>query len=323
MEEQGMNLVKLRLSMLGTLALIISVSTLGLATLLAYTGTLNVYSLATMVIIFNAAQWLLAPYLVNALYKVRRLDPEENPGLHQTINDLSARSGIKTPKLMISGMLIPNAFAYGSPLTGNHVAVTEGLLSSLEGEEVEAVLAHELGHIKHRDIQVTMLISVLPSLFYILARSTMFARYGNRDRRDGGGLALVGSLSMLLYFGLMLFNLGFSRLREYYADQHAAGIVSDGARKLSEGLAKITTSTARHRMFTPGTRGLSSFKTLFISDPDMAAKGAAELKGASLWGSDEELVASIASRRITGMARFAELFSTHPNIVKRIRSLKG
>jgi heat shock protein HtpX len=318
-----LNLVKLRLSMLGTIALIIGVSTLGLATLLAYTGSLNIYSLATMVILFNAAQWLMAPYLVNAIYKVRRLNPEENPGLHQTINDLSARSGIRTPKLMISSIPIPNAFAYGSPLTGNHVAVTEGLLTSLDGEEVEAVLAHELGHIKHRDVQVTMLISVLPSLFYILARSTMFARYGNRDRRDGGGLALVGSLSMLLYFGLMLFNLGFSRLREYYADQHATGIVSDGARKLSEGLAKITTSTARHRMFTPGTRGLSSFKTIFISDPDMAAKDAAELRGANLWGSDEELVANIASRRITGMARFAELFSTHPNIVKRIRALKG
>jgi heat shock protein HtpX len=318
-----MNLIKLRLSMLGTLAIIIGVSTLGLATLLAYTGGLNVYSLAITVVIFNAAQWLLAPYLVNALYKVRRLNPEENPGLHRTFDDLSAQSGIKTPKLMISSMLIPNAFAYGSPLTGNHVAVTDGLLSSLDGEEVEAVLAHELGHIKHRDVQVTMLISVLPSLFYILARSTMFARYGNRDRRDGGGLALVGSLSMLLYFGLMLFNLGFSRLREYYADQHAAAIVSDGARKLSEGLAKITTSTARHWMHTPGTRGLSSFKTIFISDPDRAAKDAAELGSANLLGSDEELVANIASRRITGMARFAELFSTHPNIVKRIRALKG
>ncbi|MDP6458726.1 MAG: zinc metalloprotease HtpX [Candidatus Bathyarchaeota archaeon] len=316
-----MNLIKLRLSMLGTLALIIGVSTIGMATLLAYSGGLNVYSLATMVILFNAAQWLLAPYLVNALYRVRKLDPIENPWLHSTFEDLSTRSGIKTPKLMISKMRIPNAFAYGSPLTGNHVAITEGLLTSLEGEEVEAVLAHELGHIKHRDVQVTMLISVLPSLFYIISRSTMFARYGKRDQRNGGGLALVGGLSMLLYLGLMLFNLRFSRLREYYADQHAAGIVSDGARKLTEGLAKITTSTARHRIFTPRTRGSSSFKTLFISDPDRAVNDVAELNSASIGRSDEELVANIASRKITGIARFAELFSTHPNIVKRIRAL--
>nr|MBC8223036.1 hypothetical protein [Candidatus Bathyarchaeota archaeon] len=139
----------------------------------------------------------------------------------------------------------------------------------------------------------------------------------------GGGLAAVGSLSMLIFLGLLLFNLGFSQLRAYYEAQHASGIVSDGARKLSEGLAKITTSTARHQMFTPGAKGLSSFKTLFISDPDRAAKDAVELRGASLWGSDEELVASIASRRITGINQFAELFSTHPNIVKRIRALRG
>jgi heat shock protein HtpX len=308
--------------MLGTLALIIGVSSLGLATILAYTGSLNVYSLAITVVIFNVIQWLIAPYLVNALYKVRKLDIKEDPELHRMIDDLSLRSGIKSPKLMISDLQIPNAFAYGSPLVGNHVAVTKGLLTSLDREEVEAVIGHELGHIKHRDVQVTMIISVLPSLFYILARSTLFARYGNRDRRDSGGLALIGSLSMLLYFGLMLFNLGFSRLREYYADQHAVTIVNDGARKLSEGLAKITTSTARYNM-NPSNAGLSSFKTLFISDPDRASKDASELKSVNLIGSDTELVDSIASKGLSGIDRFTELFSTHPNIVKRLRALRS
>ena len=318
-----MNLVKLRLSMLGTLAMIIGVSTLGLATILAYMGTFNIYSLAIMVVLFNGVQWLIAPYIVNSMYRVKRLDPEENPGLHQTINELSARSGIRTPKLMISSLPIPNAFAYGSPLTGNHVAVTDGLLSSLEGEEVEAVLAHELGHIKHRDVQVTMLISVLPSLFYILYRSTLFSRYRSRDRRDGGGLAAVGSISMLLYLGLMLFNLGFSRLREYYADQHAAETVHDGARKLTEGLAKISTATVRAHRMAPRTAGVSGFKTLFISDPDRAARDAAELRATSPWVADEDLVANIAARRLTTLDRLGELFSTHPNIVKRIKALQG
>jgi len=187
--------------MLGTIALIIGVSSLGLATILAYTGSLNVYSLAITVVIFNVIQWLIAPYLVNALYKVRKLDIKEDPELHRMIDDLSLRSGIKSPKLMISDLQIPNAFAYGSPLVGNHVAVTKGLLTSLDREEVEAVIGHELGHIKHRDVQVTMIISVLPSLFYILARSTLFARYGNRDRRDSGGLAMIGR-SIDYYMGI-------------------------------------------------------------------------------------------------------------------------
>jgi heat shock protein HtpX len=316
-----MNLVKLRLSMLGTVALIIAVSTLGLGAFLSATGSFNLYTLVAVVAIFNIAQWLMAPYLVNRLYGVRPLDQGENPGLHQTVHELSARSGIRTPKLMISKLPIPNAFAYGSPLTGSHVAVTQGLLDSLDSEEVEAVVGHELGHIKHRDVQVMMFVSFLPSLFYILARSMLFSRYyGGRDRRDSGGLALVGGLSMLVYFFLLLFNLGFSRLREYYADQHAAGIVEDGARKLSEGLAKISASTARVRATTRGATAHSGFKALFISDPDRATRDAAEIQ--SFYG-DDELVRNILDRRLTTLDSLGELFSTHPNIVKRLRALKG
>ena len=307
--------------MLGTVALIIAVSTLGLGTILTMTGTLNLYSLIAMVAVFNIAQWLLAPYLVNRLYGVRRLEPDENPELHSMVDELSARSGIRTPKLMISKLPIPNAFAYGSPLTGSHVAVTQGLLTSLDTEEVEAVIGHELGHIKHRDVQVMMFISFLPSLFYILARSMLFSRYyGGRDRRNSGGLAVIGGVSMLIYFFLLIFNLGFSRLREYYADQHAASIVGDGARKLSEGLAKISTSTARVQAKSRGATAHSGFKALFISDPDRAARDAAELSS-FYGGGDDELVRNILNRRLTTLDSLGELFSTHPNIVKRLRAL--
>ncbi len=307
--------------MLGTVALIIAVSTLGLGTILTMTGTLNLYSLIAMVAVFNIAQWLLAPYLVNRLYGVRRLEPDENPELHSMVDELSARSGIRTPKLMISKLPIPNAFAYGSPLTGSHVAVTQGLLTSLDTEEVEAVIGHELGHIKHRDVQVMMFISFLPSLFYILARSMLFSRYyGGRDRRNSGGLALIGGVSMLIYFFLLIFNLGFSRLREYYADQHAASIVGDGARKLSEGLAKISTSTARVQAKSRGATAHSGFKALFISDPDRAARDVAELSS-FYGGGDDELVRNILNRRLTTLDSLGELFSTHPNIVKRLRAL--
>ena len=316
-----MNLIKLRFSMLGTVALIIAVSTLGLGTILTMTGTLNLYSLIAMVAVFNIAQWLLAPYLVNRLYGVRRLEPDENPELHSMVDELSARSGIRTPKLMISKLPIPNAFAYGSPLTGSHVAVTQGLLTSLDTEEVEAVIGHELGHIKHRDVQVMMFISFLPSLFYIIARSMLFSRYyGGRDRRNSGGLAAIGGVSMLIYFFLLIFNLGFSRLREYYADQHAASIVGDGARKLSEGLAKISTSTARVQAKSRGATAHSGFKALFISDPDRAARDAAELSS-FYGGGDDELVRNILNRRLTTLDSLGELFSTHPNIVKRLRAL--
>jgi heat shock protein HtpX len=126
---------------------------------------------------------------------------------------------------------------------------------------------------------------------------------------------------MLVYFFLLIFNLGFSRLREYYADQHVSGIVEDGARKLSEGLAKISTSTARVRATTREATAHSGFKALFISDPDRAARDAAELQ--SLYGGDDELVRNIVNRRLTTLDSLGELFSTHPNIVKRLRALQG
>ena len=309
--------------MLGTVAAIIAVSTLGIGLVLSLAGQLDVITLVSVVTVFNVGQWLLAPYLINAIYKARRLNQEESPHLHQVVEDLSAKSGISKPKLMISSLAIPNAFAYGSPLTGSHVAVTQGLLSSLTMDEVEAVLGHELGHIKHRDVQAMMFLSLLPSVFYIIARSALFSGlYGGRDRRDSGASALVGGASLLVYFVLILFTMGFSRLREYYADQHSVGVVKDGARKLSTGLAKITTASARASGLGEGSLSAGGFKALFISDPDRAVHDVQELRGAG-FTSEWELVGSIMSRRVTALDKLGELFSTHPNIVKRLRALNG
>ena len=319
-----MSLWKLRLSMAGTIAVIIAVSTLGFTLILSLFGGFNLLSLVLIVAAFNIAQWLFAPYLVNLLYKARPLKEDERPELHRMVDDLSRRSGIKTPALMLSNIPIPNAFAYGSPLTGSRVAVTEGLLGALEMEEVEAVIGHELGHLRHRDVQIMMFVSFLPSIFYMLARSMLFSGlYYRRDRRDTGGTAIIGGVSMLVYFFLLLFTLGLSRLREFYADQHSASVVDDGSRKLSEALAKISTSTWRMQRTSNQRMSLSSFKTLFIADPDRAGQDSADLYSARHGGPDEELVGSILGRRISRFDRFAELFSTHPNIVKRLRALKA
>ena len=265
---------------------------------------------------------MMAPYLINAIYKVKPLGESEYPELHRIVDVLSQRAGIPRPKLMLAEMPIPNAFAYGSPLTGNMVAVTRGLLRHLELEEVEAVIGHELGHIRHRDVQVMMFVSFLPSLFYLIARSTLYpyhyGYYARRRRGDYSALAVVGAASMFIYFILLIFTLALSRLREYYADQHSASIVDDGARKLAEALAKISTSTSRMRRAE--TAGFGGFKTLFISDPDRAVTDSAEIQ--ALYGRrDEELVRRLLERKLTWFDRFVELFSTHPNVVKRIRAL--
>ena len=126
-------------------------------------------------VILNVGQWLLAPYLIGWIYKVKEIGQDEKPELHQIVNDLSKKSGIAVPKLMLANIPMANAFAYGSPLTGNRVAVTQGLLDSLDNGEVEAVLGHELGHVKHHDVQVMMVASFLPALFYYIGYSMMLS----------------------------------------------------------------------------------------------------------------------------------------------------
>jgi heat shock protein HtpX len=308
--------------MVGTVAIIIGLSTLFFTLILSLTNTFSLTWLIIFVVGINILQWLISPYLIDAIYRVRPIAPSENPELHATVERLSQKSGIKTPRLMLARIPIPNAFAYSSPIGGSRVAVTEGLMKTLDKEEVEAVIGHELGHLKHRDVQVMMFVSVLPAIFYYIGYSFMFSSlYGRRSRDDSGGAAVViGVLSLFLYWILTLFTLYMSRLREYYADKHSVSTVEDGSRKLSEGLAKIVNESERMKRRTPKTGQLNSFKALFISDPDRAA---ADTRAMAQYGmGDRKLVEEMLQKKVTGVDKFLELFSSHPNIVKRLRALQ-
>jgi len=320
----AMSMLKLKASMAGTLAAIIGLSTLFFTILLSLFRALDIYSLALFIVFFNIVQWLLAPYLIEAMYRAKKVSKAEEPELYGMVEKLSKESHIQAPQLMIARIPIPNAFAYGSPLTGNRVAVTTGLLNTLDGEEVEAVIGHELGHLRHRDVQVMMFVSILPALFYYIGYSLVWSSaYTRRDERgNGGSLALIGFLSILLYWVLTLFTLYLSRLREYFADRHSVSVVSEGNRKLSEGLVKIAEATERMRGRRQNFANMSSLKTLFISDPDSARKDLMELYQSNVWKSDQELVGKYLNRRLTAADEFAEFFSTHPNMVKRLRALQ-
>lgn len=318
-------MLKLRLAMLATLAIIIGLSTLFITIILSLLG-INLLTLGIFVVFINILQWLIAPYIIDAMYRTRRVSKAEEPELYDIVERVSAKSGVKMPEVRIAQIPIPNAFAYGSPLTGNRVAVTTGLLNTLDMEEIEAVIGHEIGHLKHRDVQIMMFVSLLPAIFYYVGYSLMWSSIyygGGRDRRGNGSLlALIGLLSIAIHWILTLFTLYLSRLREYYADRHSVSVVPEGARKLSEGLVKIVYSTTRLRRRYSNMGGLSSFKALFISDPDSAEKDSIALSRAGMWRSDSELVAEYLRRKVTLLDQIAELFSTHPNIIKRLRALR-
>jgi len=175
-----MSIWTLRLSIIGTLAAIIGITTLVFTAILNAIGAFSIFTLILLIIPFNIIQWLIAPYMIDAFYRVKEVSPTEEPELHRVVERLSARSGIKKPKVMVAHIPIPNAFAYGSPIAGTRVAVTTELLKTLDMEEVEAVLGHEIGHLKHRDVQVMMFVSILPAIFYYLGWSLLWSRMYSR-----------------------------------------------------------------------------------------------------------------------------------------------
>jgi len=320
-----MNLAKLRMSMIGTLAALIALSTFFFTVILSLMGSVNLVSVIILTVLFNFAQWLFAPYLIGAMYKTKEVSAADNPRLHGIVERLSQKIGLRMPKLMIADIPIPNAFAYGSPIAGSRVAVTSGLLRELQEEEVEAVLGHELGHLKNRDVQMMMFASILPAIFYYLGYSTMMsASYGGTSQRQSGATpALIGMGSMVIYYVLTLFVMGLSRMREYYADQRSVSVVEDGARKLSEGLAKIVSSSSKMKLKRQGGGNFNSFKALFIEDPDRAEKDEMALSQSSMFGTDQQLVNEIMSKKVSTTDSILELLSTHPNIVKRLQALQS
>lgn len=321
-----MNTWKLRLSMVATLAAIFGLTTLVFTVVLFWVGIgLSILTIGILVVTLNVIQWLIAPYLVGAIYKVKEIKVNENPKLHQIITDLSKKSGISPPKLMLSRIQLPNAFAYGSPLSGSRVAVTEGLLKKLDEGEVEAVIGHELGHLKHRDVQVMMVVSFLPALFYYIGYTLMLSGIfgGGGRKNEGGSNALFGIAFMAFSWVLTLFTLYLSRLREYYADKHSVQIVEKGAQKLSMGLLTIV-EESKHQMQRSKKEekvGNTAYKALFIADPDHATIDSAELQANHITNK-EDLLRETLTRQPSSSDKLIEIFSTHPNIIKRLRALR-
>lgn len=311
------SLLKLRLSMIGVWAAITGLATLILTAILLYLGMpiYGIYGILGFVIVFHFFQWLIGPYIINAIYSVREVKPHEYPWLHRIVEKLSKRSGLeKPPKLMLAEIDIPNAFAYGSPLTGNMVAVTRGLLNTLDESEVEAVLGHEIGHLKHKDIIVMMMVSLIPAIIYYVGYSLYMSGWfgGYSEREEGGGAGLILIIGILLIVVSYIFNLFvfyMSRLREYYADSHSAMVAENGARNLQRGLVKIMMATGRLRKYLRG-RSYGQLKMFFIADPDMGVR--------RFRGNIEELVEEIKREKPSVLA---ELFSTHPHPAKRLRFL--
>lgn len=178
----------------------------------------------------------------------RALDAAEAPWLHATVAELSARAGLPMPRLYLSPAPQPNAFATGRNERHAAVAVTQGLLDRLPPEEVRAVLAHELGHIRNRDILLTSVAAAIATGISAIANMAMFSAFlGGGDDEEGPGLGGILLLALVAPVAATILQLALSRSRELEADRTGAELLGTGV-SLASALQRIEVEAAHQPM---------------------------------------------------------------------------
>ncbi len=240
--------------------------------------------------VLNFISYFFSDKLALAMYRAKPVTREELPRAYQIVERLTQRVGLPMPKIYVIPTESPNAFATGRNPDHASVAVTNGILGLLNDEELEGVLAHELGHVRNRDILISSIAATIAGAITYLAD---IARWGmifggyerGENNRGGGGLGAIFML-FLAPVAAMLIQLAVSRSREYQADETGAHLTGNPY-ALASALAKLDAYSKRVPLpATPSTAHL------FIIQPFL------------------------------GMS-FASLFSTHPPTTKRIERLTG
>jgi len=258
-------LAQLRLSMTVSVLLVAVIFSVFLGVIMAIVRLPLVYAVVGT-ILFILIQYWIGPAIVRASTRLRYLRSGDHPWLESTVKDLAQKSGIPPPKLAIVPDRTPNAFVFGRSSQDATLAVHEGLLTELNQTEVQGVIGHELGHVKHKDYLIMTALSALPLLAYLIARGTFeAARFGARPRKKEGGAALfaVAAISYLVYIVSLLCVMRLSRLREHYADAYSA-YVTGAPQRLESALTKIAYGLSLSPTPPHGAR------TLYIGDPALA-----------------------------------------------------
>lgn len=263
---------------------------------LAFMAVLVASGYDAVTILFIAAimagfQYFFSDKIALLSVGARLVEPQQAPDLHAMVERLAALADVPKPKVAVVETRVPNAFATGRSPRAAVVAVTTGLLDTLEPREVEAVLAHEISHIRNRDVMVM----TIASFFAVVAQLVLRWAYwgsawgGSRDRRSGGNAFVVIYLASLLVWVISFFLIrALSRYREFAADRGAA-LITGAPSQLMSALLKI--SGVMQRIPDRDLREVSELNAFFIIPA---------IKRSSLM----------------------ELFSTHPSLERRLERLR-
>ncbi|MBI2141708.1 zinc metalloprotease HtpX [Candidatus Woesearchaeota archaeon] len=241
-------------------------------------------------VLMNFGAYWFSDKIVLAMYRAKPADKKSYAHLHKIVDEVVAAANIPKPKVYIIPTEAANAFATGRSPKHAAVACTEGIMKLLTDKELKGVIAHEISHVKNRDILVTTIAATIAGVISYLAHMAQFAAIfggGRRDDNRGGSNAIaLLALAIITPIIAMILQLAISRSREFLADHSGATTIKDGE-PLASALAKLDKAALHHKM----GMGNEATASLFIVNP---------LKGHGL----------------------ISLFSTHPPLDIRIKRLK-
>jgi len=240
-------------------------------------------------LLMNFLSYWFSDKFVLMIYRAKEIKKGDMPWIHEMVEDLAHKARIPKPRVYLIPNNTANAFATGRNPKHAAVAVTEGILHLLNKNELEGVLAHELSHIKNRDILISTIAATIAGVISYLAAMARFAAIfgGGRDNRDNGNIFGLLILAILAPLIAMILQFAISRSREFLADESGAKIVNDG-KPLAEALEKL----AKNVKINPLIDGNQATAHMFIINPFTAKS-------------------------------LINLFSTHPSTEQRIHKLKA
>jgi len=275
------------------------------------------YAIVALAVALVFFQWLIGPKIIWLTTNMRPLNRDELPWLRRYVEDVCKKHKVPMPRLALARTGAPNAFVFGRTPRGATLAVTQGLLDSLTQEEVKGVLAHEIGHIKHKDMVVMTIVGAIPIITYFVARFMLFAPREGEQRQAGAAIA-IGAVAFIVYFVTNLLVLYLSRLREYYSDNFGGSAAKP--HNLASALAKITYGLS----LMPKQEKSGAAKYFYIADPVEATGEIARFSShyADMHISREEVKEAIEWEKKNPLMKFMEIFRTHPLTYKRIAKLQ-